>query len=186
MDHFLKVDGVIAAQTKYIEPVFKHILDQFSIIIEIGFDRGAFSLWLHKNKRDTTKLVSYDIILSGKEVNNELIDFRQGDCFDPSVMEEIKNLIQQNGRALVLCDGGNKEQEFITYCKFLKKGDIIMLHDYAHSHEDYATIINQLDWKTAAESKFENIESCASENGLIPYQYEQFKQVLWGSFEKSI
>lgn len=184
MDHFLKVDGIIAAQTVQIEGPFKSILKEFKTIIEIGFDRGAFSLWLFKNKKEKTKLVSYDISFSGKEVHNDAIDFRQGDCFSSNIIEEIKSLITSPGKALVLCDGGNKEGEFNLYAQFLKPGDVIMLHDYAHSDEDYERVKYITGWKTPAESKFSNIQNSIENNKLKPYQYDTFKNVLWGAFEK--
>jgi 23S rRNA U2552 (ribose-2'-O)-methylase RlmE/FtsJ len=184
MEHFLKVDGVIAAQTPKIEPAFRTILGKFSTIIEIGFHRGALSLWLYKNKNDKTKLVCYDITLEFKEVNNDNIDFRQGDCFDENIINEIKMLIESQGKTLVLCDGGYKEKEFNLFSTFLKIGDVIMLHDYAHSDEDYERIKVQTGWKTHAESKFENIQSAITSNNLQSYYYDKFKEVLWGSFIK--
>jgi hypothetical protein len=185
MDHFLSVDGVIAAQTPKIESIFRLILNDFLTIIEIGFNRGALSLWLDKNKNKKSKLVSYDITFDDKIINDNNIDFRLGDCFDELIINDIKSLIQLPGKTLLLCDGGNKEKEFEIYSKFLKKNDVIMLHDYAHSEEDYIKIANQLNWKTPSESKFENLQKSIKENNLFQYRYyNEFKNVLWGAFEK--
>lgn len=184
MKHFLVVDGVIAAQTPKIEPVFRSILNEFSTIIEIGFDRGALSLWLSKNKLKETKLVSYDISFSSKLVNDPAIDFRLGDCFDTRVIEEIRQLIQLPGKSLVLCDGGKKEEEFRLYSTFLKPGDVIMLHDYSHSEEEYKVFQSELGWETSAESEYKNIEDTVKYVELLPYHYDNFKSVLWGAFIK--
>ena len=184
MEQFLHVEGIIAAQTYRVEDIFKKILPEFNTIIEIGFDRGAFSLWLFKNKLDTTKLVSYDITFSNKQIFHDEIDFRQGDCFDEKVMEEIKNLINLPGKTLVLCDGGHKESEFRVFSSYLKQGDVIMLHDYSHDSSSYTSICNEIGWKTEAESKHENISECVTENNLVPYMYDDFVKVLWGSYEK--
>lgn len=184
MEHFLKVDGIIAAQTSKVESAFRSILKEFDLIVEIGFSRGAFSLWLHRNKRVDTKLVSYDITFASKEVDNSDIDFRQGDCFDDIVINEIKSLIELSGRVLVLCDGGYKEREFNLYSKFLKPEDVIMLHDYAHSDSQYNQICLELGWQTEAESRFDNIQDAIKINKLTPYKYDAFKDVLWGSFSK--
>lgn len=183
MEQFLVVDGVIAAQTVNIEIPFKEILPEFSTIIEIGFDRGGFSKWLNYNKKPDTKLVSYDISFNSKLVDDG-IDFRLGDCFDPTVIAEITQLINSSGKTLVLCDGGNKEKEFMLYSKHLKPNDVIMLHDYAHSDADYNDIKLQIGWKTGAESKYQNIKNAVHENNLSPYHYEKFKNVLWGAFFK--
>jgi 23S rRNA U2552 (ribose-2'-O)-methylase RlmE/FtsJ len=184
MKHFLMVDGVIAAQTPRIEPAFRSVLNQFSTIIEIGFDRGALSLWLYRNKHENTKLVSYDISFGGKIINDIRIDFRLGNCFSQEVINEIKDLIQLPGKTLVLCDGGNKEKEFELYSTFLKPGDVIMLHDYAHSAEDYDIVVSETGWRTVAESKFENIQGTIENCNLKPYHYDVFKNALWGSFFK--
>lgn len=184
MEHFLKVDGVIAAQTPKIEAEFKSIINDFDLIVEIGFDRGALSLWLYRNKNKDTKLVAYDISFGGKEIHDENIDFRQGDCFNESVINEIKTMIEESKKALILCDGGAKEREFDLYSKFLRSGDVIMLHDYAHNYADYNLICSNLGWNTAAESHFENIQNAIETNNLIPYKYDAFKAVLWGSFTK--
>jgi 23S rRNA U2552 (ribose-2'-O)-methylase RlmE/FtsJ len=184
MEQFLKVDGIIAAQTHKIENVFKPILNEFDLIVEIGFDRGAFSLWLYKNKNEDAKLVSYDISFNGKEVECDKIDFRQGDCFDMTIVNEITELINHSKKALILCDGGAKEREFALYSKILRSGDVIMLHDYAHDHNDYVKICTDLGWNTAAESNFENIQVAIKTNNLVPYNYDAFKAVLWGSFIK--
>lgn len=184
MDHFLRVNGVIAAQTSRIEAAFKMVLNEFSTIIEIGFDRGALSSWLYQNKNKNTKLVSYDISFDSKEINDDNIDFRLGDCFNQEIIDEIKSLIQLPGKTLVLCDGGNKEKEFALYSAFLKSGDVIMLHDYAHSSEDYERVLSETGWLTNAESKFENIQQSIKSCSLIPYHYDMFKDALWGSFNK--
>jgi hypothetical protein len=181
---FLLVDGIIAAQTPGIEASFKSILNSIDTIVEIGFNRGALSLWLSRNKKAKTKLVSYDITFQDKCVDAPEIDFRLGDCFEECIIEEIRSLIQRNGKTLLLCDGGNKEKEFEIYASFLKDGDVIMLHDYAHSDSEYEVIKESIGWETPPESRYENIKDLLDLNNLIPYQYEMFKNVLWGSFIK--
>jgi cephalosporin hydroxylase len=184
MEHFLKIDGVIAAQTHKIEPAFRSILEEFSTIVEIGFDRGALTLWLHRNKKDNTKLVSYDISFDNKMIHDDQIDFRRGNCFESSIVEEIKSLINLPGKTLVLCDGGNKEAEFDLFSQFLKTGDVIMLHDYSHSSEDYEQVMKNTGWKTPAESHFSNIQNAVIKYNLESYHYDMFKNALWGSFIK--
>lgn len=184
MEHFLKVNGVIAAQTPKIENAFKSILENFNLIIEIGFDRGALTSWLYQNKNKNTKLVSYDISFDRKEIQDNSIDFRQGNCFDENIVNEIKTLIETSDKTLILCDGGSKELEFDLYSKFLKSGDVIMLHDYAHDDVDYNVICSKLNWKSPAESRFTNIQTAIDVNNLVPYEYDLFKSVLWGSFIK--
>jgi cephalosporin hydroxylase len=184
MERFLLVDGVIAAQTPNIEIAFNQILKSFDLIIEIGFHRGGFTLWLFRNKAEHTKLVSYDISSDAKEVNNDHIDFRIGDCFDPAIIKEIQKLINSHGKVLLLCDGGNKIKEFNLYSALLKSGDVIMCHDYAHDETEYQSIISSINWETIFESDLKSILPAIKSNNLLPYNYDLFKNVLWGSFIK--
>lgn len=50
---------------------------------------------------------------------------------DQAAIDDIRNLIGQPGRTLLLCDGGNKKREFELYTSALKSFDFIMGHDWA-------------------------------------------------------
>lgn len=180
---FLIIDGVIAAQTPKITDAFGKILQDFNVIIEVGYHRGGLSKWLFDNKRSSTTLYSYDITDQAREIVNEDINFIVGDCFEPQVIRKIENNIAE-GRCLFLCDGGNKEREFELYAGFIKSGDVIMCHDYSHSDESYARIQQLLRWPTAAESHRKNIQGAVNDNALKEYNYAEFRDVLWGAFIK--
>ena len=117
-------------------------------------------------------------------IHDDQIDFRRGNWFESSIVEEIKSLINLPGKTLVLCDGGNKEAEFDLFSQFLKTGDVIMLHDYSHSSEDYEQVMKNTGWKTPAESHFSNIQNAVTKYNLESYHYDMFKNALWGSFIK--
>ena len=125
MNCYLIVDDVVAAQTPKIEKPFLQIINDFDLIIEIGFHRGAFSCWLHKNKNKNTELICYDITMNHKLINDDNINFTLGDCFNEIVINQIRELINKKGKSLILCDGGYKNDEFKLYSQFLKKGDVI-------------------------------------------------------------
>jgi hypothetical protein len=110
--------------------------------------------------------------------------FKISDILEPSTIFEIKSLIDFGGKVLLLCDGGDKETEFKLYSKFLKHGDVIMLHDYEHTESEYEFIKNKIGWTTVSESHFKNLDRYLSDLHLRPFRYEEFKQVLWGSFIK--
>ena len=55
----------------------------------------------------------------------------------------VTNMILNGGKTLVLCDGGNKINEFNFYSDFIKNGDIIMAHDYSESTEFFNENINE-------------------------------------------
>jgi hypothetical protein len=59
-----------------------------------------------------------------------------------------------------------------------------MLHDYAHSEEEYQNVMVDLDWQSPSESHYLNIIQSIKTNGLDPWNYDLFKSVLWGSFVK--
>lgn len=183
---FLIVDGVPAGQTPYIQEPFKSILPLFDQIIEIGFDRAGLSLWLYQNKNPNASLHCYDISFGAKEVNNPNINFKQGNCFDPTIIQEIAALIQRPGRTLLLCDGGSKESEFKVYSAFLKPNDVIMLHDYAHTDEDFNLHREKTKWIAGPESRYANIKSSIDTQTLTGFHYDTFKAVFWGSFIKSV
>jgi 23S rRNA U2552 (ribose-2'-O)-methylase RlmE/FtsJ len=184
MERYFVVDGVVAAQTPKIVDAFSGILNEFQTIIEIGFHKGALTLWLHKNKKEKTKLIAYDISFAPKEVHDDSIDFRQGDCFSEEIINQIKDLISNGGKTLLLCDGGSKEVEFNLYSQFIKSGDVIMCHDYAHTPEEFSSITSQINWNCKFESRYDNIKGAVVTNNLEPYHYDTFKNVLWGSFIK--
>lgn len=175
-----------SAQSQFVVDVFPKILKNFDLIIEIGTFTGAFTLWLSENKSDTCKIISYDITPDYCEVSDlKDTELRIGDCFDIEIMKEIRDMIQSSGRTLFLCDGGDKELEFRLYSKYLKKNDVIMLHDYSHSEHEYNMIKQRINWPTNSESHYKNIERYLGELGLSTFMYEDFKQVLWGSFIKN-
>lgn len=180
---YLYIDGVMAGQTPNAVNVFPNIIKDFDTIIEIGTGRGAFTSWLEFNKSSKCKIISYDINSSRNQFKELKVDFRVQDCF--SCTEDIKNIIVNGGKVLLLCDGGNKEKEFNTFAHFLKLGDVIMAHDYSESKNQYSELQKKLNWKTASETHLHNIQKTIDSLSLKPYYYENFKNVLWASFIRS-
>jgi hypothetical protein len=179
------VNDVPLMQTPRVYDVFKDLVSQFDQVIEIGFQRGGLSLMLFLLKRPETTLVSYDITREFLLVPSEYpIDFRIGDCFSPAIATEIVEMIAQPKRTLVLCDGGDKESEFATFGRYLKPNDVIMLHDYAHSIEDFAAVSGRIGWEAAPESSYAVIAPFVQQYALAPFRYVEMKEVLWGAFIK--
>ena len=44
---------------------------------------------------------------------------------------------QLKGKTIVLCDGGDKPREFKTFSKYLKKGDLILGHDFSRNKDKW-------------------------------------------------
>lgn len=183
---FFKFEEVLVGQTFGIQEQFKKILNDFDRIIEIGTHAGGLTLFLYRNKRSDCDLISYDIDFRFNQVSKHInIDFRIGDCFSEKTFNEIKKLIlDKNKRVLLLCDGGNKNKEFNTFSEFLKYSDVIMCHDFAETIEEFNKIKESIGWVSPPELSLEAILASINKYGLLKYHYDDFKSVLWGSFMK--
>jgi len=182
---FLTVSGILAGQTPQVVNVFKKALPFFECIIEIGGGRGGFSTFLNANKKGGARFISYEINRSRLLLAEDSpLDMRIGDCFHPATFNEIKGIISQPLKTLLLCDGGNKPKEFISFAPSLKRGDVIMCHDYCHDPKDWKDITQKIAWPTGPEVYRKDISSPILDNGLAPFKYDSFKSVLWGSFVK--
>jgi len=189
MEHFLwvNINGVNhrTAQSKHVTKPFLMILKDFDQIVEIGTFTGAFTHWLSENKLNSCKITSYDINPNYLEINSiQDTKLEICDCFEPESILQIKSILKEPKRTLLLCDGGDKETEFKLFARFLKPGDVIMLHDYSETEEEYEKIKKELDWTTDSESHYKNLERYLPELNLKPFLYDAFKKVLWGSFIK--
>jgi hypothetical protein len=159
-------------------------LSTFTNIIEIGTYNGGLTCWLKDNMNPNGKLISYDIDGTINIANRSDIDFRVESCFDESAFKTIIDLIQSEGRTLVVCDGGDKEKEFNTFSAYLKPNDVIIAHDYAESDEEWKDKTNFWQWPYAADTHPHTIEQSIKENNLMPYKYEEMKFLLWASYIK--
>lgn len=159
---------------------------QFDTIIEIGTYNGGLSLWLHDNKKEGAKFVTYDIdgeINAAKKFSGHM-DCRVQSCFDESAMEDIQNMIQSEGKVLVLCDGGDKPKEFNTFAAYLKKGDHIMAHDYKREQRDWDIITSYWQWPYATDTDWKDIQKTVDKYDLAEYDRRRFEFALWASFVK--
>lgn len=95
----------------------------------------------------------------------------------------VFDLLSNNGKVLLLCDGGNKKEEFERYSDLLKSGDVIMAHDYSY---DYLTFKNEIENKfwNWFEISFSDIESSVKKNNLEEYKKVNFEKAVWACFLK--
>lgn len=107
-------------------------------IVELGTGHGGTSLFLGscicgKGGR----ILTIDIVqvmdqgyaswsLSAQKYN---VTFLQKDVFLPETVQEVSNFIKDH-RALIFCDDGLKKREVPLYAEILKKGDLLLAHDY--------------------------------------------------------
>lgn len=187
-DSITNYNGWAAQQNPYAFPIFYDFLNQIKPkrILEIGTALGGFTFFL-KNSCDRLgidcKILSYDIYSKPQytQMIENGIDVRVENIFDntySSVKQEVIDFIKQEGVTLILCDGGNKIGEFNLLSKFLKKGDIIMAHDYAKNKEFFINEINLKFWNWFEISDNDIIKAC-EENNLINLNKEKFDKAVW-------
>jgi len=131
-------------QTVNAIPAWSKVIREYKVrrTVEIGTGAGAFSVNLLCEMLEAGgDFQTWDI----RPLRNtgpvakmlKLADyFHQGDVFANE--SPIKKFIGQPGTSVVFCDGGNKRKELATFQPYLKKGDIIAVHDWgwAVSWED--------------------------------------------------
>lgn len=161
-----------------------------STIIEIGTYTGGFIAAISDivSKNDLrTKIVSYDIMERGpySDIRQLGADIRIENIFNDTYSElndsskdDIISMIQSQGTTLVLCDGGNKINEFNILAKHLKTGDFIMAHDYSESHDYYNQHIKNKIWNWC-EITEKDIANACENNNLVDHMREEFQSVVW-------
>lgn len=112
--------------------------------------------------------------------------FHEEDCFKQE--SKIAKLIQQEGKTLILCDGGNKKKEINTFSKYLKFGDIIMGHDYFRSTKEKELYLftedrghgleNLARWRSD-ELCYEDVEDVFEQEGIESICRDNFDPVVW-------
>lgn len=164
----------------------KDYFSNFENIIEIGSYNGGLSSYIFDSKKENTLFISYDIapeINDAAKYRND-IDFRIGDCFEEKSMREIIDLINKPGKTLLICDGGNKTKEFNLFSKYLKKDDVIILHDYKHDDDSWNKMAEYWQWPYGNETSFDEIKDAIKENNLKEFRNKEFNFMAWGSYIK--
>ncbi len=142
--------------------IFERTLQEFKpdMIIELGTYLGALTHFLSLHGKVWTidnmnrKIKKYD-----------RVNYNQGDVFSEWFQGVIKILINSHEQIFLFCDNGNKIEEFKLYAPYLKKGDIIFVHDWNN------------------EIKIEDIQQTINEQNLKPHLHElseKFNSLLRG------
>jgi cephalosporin hydroxylase len=186
-DSLSAFDGNMAQQHHNVYSTFYKLIDDTKPkrILEIGTALGGFTMFLKKvvdSFNLDTKILTFDI--SARPWYDDMkqmgIDVRVEDIFDDyqDIPNEIKNFIKQDGLTIILCDGGDKIREFKLLSHFLKKGDIIMAHDYAPNQEYFDNYINGKIWNWLEIQDKDINESCMKHN-LTPFMEYELRDVVW-------
>ena len=186
-DSLSAYDGHSAQQHHNAYSTFYKLIDDTKPkrILEIGTALGGLTMFMKKvvDSLDlNTNILTLDI--SARPWYDDMkqmgIDVRVEDIFDDyqDIPNEIKNFIKQDGLTIILCDGGDKIREFKLLSHFLKKGDIIMAHDYAPNQEYFDFYINGKIWNWLEIQDKDINESCMKHN-LTPFMEYELRDVVW-------
>lgn len=182
-DGFTHYKGFRAAQHGDFPTVFGPFLDEqkFDIIIEIGTLNGGLTRYL-KDASPNSRIVSYDITpqIEHAQLIECGIEVKIVNIFgDKEVTnQEALDILKSSGKKLILCDGGNKPNEFNILSQYVKSGDFIMGHDYAKTSKYFREHINGRvwDWLELEDVQIEN--SCVAYN-LVDYKPDLFQSIVW-------
>ena len=131
--------------------IFERTFQEFkpTLIIELGTYLGALTHFFSLHGRVWTIDNIHRTIKKYKNVTYQI-----GDVFSEEIEKKISDLILINNKVLFFCDNGNKIKEFNIYVKYLKKGDIIFVHDWNN------------------EIKIKDIQYTIQLENLTPYLHE--------------
>lgn len=190
--HFI-YKGLAISQHELVGEVFNELIKKIKPkqVLEIGTSFGGLTLLirdlLNNNGLNETKLITYDVNepqYLRQYINEQcVIDIRVKNLFNHQYdklenAQEVIDLITSEGTTLVLCDGGSKKNEFRLLSDFLKKGDVIMAHDYAPNEIYFNENIKNKIWNWLEIQDSDINDSCVR-NNLLPYMDEEFKKVVW-------
>jgi len=160
-----QVKGII----KVFDSFFKK--EKFENIVEIGTGNGVFSTYLaSKAKSINSSFTTFDIKPIGGKIKKELADLNAKvfTC-DINTNYHIEDIILSKGRCLILNDGGLKVPEFHRFAKVMKKGDIMLSHDYYKGREK----------SSAGTVIILDVEDCINENNLEIIKEKLFDEAIW-------
>jgi len=191
LGHFLYDGKHTTQQVPDIKLYFEKLLciENFEIIIELGTSFGGLTYILSdilKENNLNCKIHTFDFSYKSY-VEDSLIErgctYHILDERDEIYKETVVNLLTNYGKALLLCDGGNKKEEFNRYSEYLKPNDVIMAHDYSHNVNVFENEIKNKYWNWF-EISFLDIEETTKKYKLIEYSKVSFKEAVWACFVK--
>lgn len=181
-------DGHASQQNHNVYQIFYDFLNKVKPkrILEIGTALGGFTQFLRIVSEESNlgiKILSYDVISHPwyDEIRDNGVDLRVENIFIgdyESINEEVKEFIKSDGTTIVLCDGGNKIKEFNLISNYLKIGDFIMAHDYAHDNNKFEKDIKNKIWNWC-EIKESDVSEASVRNNLSFYSQDIFENVAW-------
>ena len=189
---------VTAMQVEGIYDSFLKLFQQitFDQVIEIGTAQAGTTLIvrdaLNECGNNSCKIITYDPNTGTRGMEpylsrGEIIKYDEN-IFN-NVMDKIKEdasiheYLNNSKKTLLLCDGGCKYREFNLLSSFLKSGDFIIAHDYAHDKNFFNDYIKDKIWNWH-EIEYSHIKNKFEENNLKHFMQEEFSKKVWLCAEK--
>lgn len=155
-------------------------------ILEIGTALGGLTRFIDYSCEDNgidCTILSYDIVEQPwyKDIITDKLQIVVKNIFSSdysNVDTDIISFIQKPGLCIVLCDGGNKKEEFRILSGFLKPNDIIMAHDYAPNPSFFNKYINNQIWNWH-EIQDSDIDDACRRYNLAPFMQDALTDIVW-------
>lgn len=185
------------SQMTEIIPYFEKFLveEQFDAVIEIGTYKGGLTILLDEIKKSNNLKVDIHTIDIGiwdegqftavlEAFNQRQITFHKVDIFSEEGKSLISKFLKDSKlKVCVLCDGGNKIEEFNYFSQFIKQGDFIMAHDYSHNSDNVDGLTYECSWGWQ-EINYTDISQAVLQNSLQMNTEIRFPEVAWACYQK--
>ena len=176
-------------QMEGVEEPFKKLFcnTKPATVIEIGTAGGGFTICLREALDEVghrpARLITVDPKPRRQFKEWERVEGLKKSCFtnekQTTLTKVLRDAIEAPGRAIVLCDGGNKFAEFEAAAKLLKEGDIVAAHDYCVSLEDFRDRVKGKLWPCCGINGRRMTPVC-EKYGLRDFMEEDFAPFVWG------
>lgn len=112
--------------------IIEEIISEFKpdVVIELGTKQGGFTEVIQKSTEDNVDIFTYDnraYSVYGKFRDN--VYFIINDVLKEP-LRDIIDICSSDNKVLLYCDNGSKRREIELYSKYLKKGDMLGVHDW--------------------------------------------------------
>lgn len=169
------------SQNRKAVPFWSEMIESYqpSRIIELGTGNGAFSCLLSMACANIgADFITYDrwhdTLLERRWFKFHKFDYRYCDDIFKLKDELQAGITCSTGRCFVLCDNGNKVEEFKLIAPMLKKGDVIGAHDFVwNGHWDNSEIT------------LSDIAITVSRHALRRLEEERSGEAAWLVYEKA-
>lgn len=151
-------------------------------IVELGTGQGGLTVLLGLYALDVgAELVTYDLredpaalpLLERLGVRRRVADLRH-----EFVRDEVTRTIGDEGLSLVICDAGRSRADLALAIDAMKRGDLVLVHDYAASHEVFEKRLNGRLWSWC-EATDADVLAAAGDQVLEELLPEVLHEAAW-------